>query len=112
MAIDPNEPPVTKLFGLGAIETDTSLTIQKADMPRLIPAVNNTAESMFVAMVLRVAAALTGGDYSNDPTGTVAIDFPTFGEVGKRQILIVLTEKPQLDNPTPSPANTIDPNKY
>jgi hypothetical protein len=110
MAIDPNEPPVRKLFGLSAIETGTTLTIAKSDMTGLMPKLENTAESMFVAIVLRVADALAVGNYINDPTGTVKIEIPNIQDVTKTEIVITLT--PKNISASPLPSQLVDPNKY
>jgi hypothetical protein len=102
------EPTVQQIFGAGAVETPTSLTIQKSDLRDLVPLPQNTAESMLVAINLNAADGLSGDDGSLDPTGTVAYEFPTFGDVTQRKIVMTLTERKR---PT-KPSNYIDPNKY
>lgn len=55
------EPLLTQIFGAGATQTATTLTIAKADLATvgLTASANNTAEGLFVALLLIAKASLT-----------------------------------------------------
>ncbi|YAG14530.1 hypothetical protein NSTC745_03875 [Nostoc sp. DSM 114161] len=46
---------LTDLFGDGAVQTSTTLTIKKSDLITLTPFINNSAESLLVAILVRAA---------------------------------------------------------
>lgn len=63
-----NNPSLTQLFGTAATQSATTFTITKADLQNasqwtFTPAANNTAESLFVALLLK---ARLGQDVSTD----------------------------------------------
>lgn len=65
MAVNPS---LTQLFGAGAVQTGTNFTLLKADLQNssvwtFTPTANNTAESLFVATLLK---ARLGADQSTD----------------------------------------------
>ena len=55
------EPTLTQVFGAGAAQTATVLTIAKADLAAvgLTASNTNTAESLFVALLLLAKASIT-----------------------------------------------------
>lgn len=53
------EPTLQEVFGAGATQTATILTIEKADFPTLTAAADNRAEQLFVAILLKAEATLT-----------------------------------------------------
>lgn len=55
------EPTLTQIFGAGAAQTATVLTIAKADLAAvgLTASNTNTAESLFVALLLLAKASIT-----------------------------------------------------
>lgn len=63
-----NNPSLTTMFGAGANQSDTIVTITKADLRNnsvwtFTPSATNTAESIFVALLLK---ARLGADVSSD----------------------------------------------
>lgn len=62
------EPTLQSVFGAGASQTASGLTISKADMASvgLTAAASNTAESMFVAIVLLASRELTEANRATD----------------------------------------------
>lgn len=50
------------IFGSNAVQTSTQLIINKSDLIGLTPNINNTAESLFVSIILRL---LTGNNNVN-----------------------------------------------
>lgn len=53
------EPTLIQVFGTNATQTSTTLTIDKADLTGLTASSSNTAESLFVAILLKAAEYLT-----------------------------------------------------
>ena len=55
------EPTLSQVFGAGATQTTTTLSIAKADLAALglTASADNKAESLFVALLLQVKTALT-----------------------------------------------------
>ena len=53
------EPSLQQIFGAGATQTATILSIAKADLTGLTATTTNTAESLFVALLLMAKASLT-----------------------------------------------------
>jgi hypothetical protein len=55
------EPTINQIFGAAAVQTGTTLTITKADLAAvgLTASATNTAESLFVALLLLAKASLT-----------------------------------------------------
>ncbi|OLP19822.1 hypothetical protein BST81_03570 [Leptolyngbya sp. 'hensonii'] len=76
------EPTLTEVFGASAIQDGTTLTITKADLPGLTPAVNNRAEALFVGILVKAMEALTATAQGDDPLRQVTI------EAGFEQIVI------------------------
>ncbi|MEH2351933.1 hypothetical protein [Nostoc sp.] len=50
---------LVEVLGQGASQTATTLTILKADLPRLTPSANNTPESLLVGILLKAQSRLT-----------------------------------------------------
>lgn len=55
------EPTLTEVFGDNATQTSTTITISKADLAAtgLSAASNNTAESIVIALMMKISATLT-----------------------------------------------------
>lgn len=45
--------PLSRLFGSSAVQNINSITFKKSDLPGLTPQINNTAESIFIGLLLR-----------------------------------------------------------
>lgn len=56
-------PPLTTLFGAGATQDATTLTIQKSSLPDLTPAASNNSEALLVGLLRRW---FLGQDTSSD----------------------------------------------
>lgn len=61
-----------QLFGANAVQDSQSLTIHKSDLPRLTPLINNTAESLLVALLLQAWNEFEG--LLVDETGQAVVD--------------------------------------
>ncbi|MEH2243387.1 hypothetical protein [Nostoc sp.] len=48
-----SEPTLQEVFGADAVQTATTITITKANLPRLTPGANNTAESLLTGIILQ-----------------------------------------------------------
>lgn len=73
------EPTVTEVFGAGATQDATTITVLKADLVStgLTPAAGNTAESLLAALVLKAKEYLdqAGFDANIDQSITVTPGF-------------------------------------
>lgn len=69
------EPTLQQLFGANAAQTATTLTISKADLSSvgLTASATNTAESLFVALVLNWKQQLTEASQTNNPDQSITI---------------------------------------
>lgn len=72
------EPTLTQVFGAGATQTATTLTIAKADLTGLTASANNSAESLFVALLLKAKEYLTAANYDSNIDQSVTIVTPDF----------------------------------
>jgi hypothetical protein len=68
------EPTLIEVFGAGATQTATSITILKADLTGLTPSATNTAESLFAGIVIKAGAALTTTNRDSNPDQSIAIE--------------------------------------
>lgn len=94
------EPTLTEVFGAGATQTATTLTITKANLTSLIASANNRAEELLVAILLNAAINLTDAQRQADVTNrnvTIAAGLPSFVTSNqlqfRRDILNVLLYK-------------------
>lgn len=73
------EPTIIDIFGAGATQSATTITINKADLASvgLTASASNTAESLLAAIVLNAKSALTqtGFDTNSDQSITVERGF-------------------------------------
>lgn len=49
-----------QIFGTNATQNDTTLIIQKSDLPLLTPSANNTPESLLIAILLKALSNFSG----------------------------------------------------
>lgn len=66
------EPTLTEIFGAGATQTATSITILKADLPMTAAAVNK-AEQIFAAIIKRNTTIMTQTVFDADPTRSISL---------------------------------------
>ncbi|BAT56384.1 hypothetical protein NOS3756_53890 [Nostoc sp. NIES-3756] len=107
------EPLLTTVFGAGATQTSTTITINKADLPGLTAAANNKAESLFVGLMLRAQIGLSKTNFDADLDQSIYIDqgFPNFTFRGTNN------DSYRVDQLTvnlakPDTNGTIDPDDY
>ena len=69
------EPTIAQLFGASATQTANTLTIQKADLATvgLTASANNSAESLFVALLLLAKNQLTDTNQTSNPEQSITI---------------------------------------
>ncbi len=69
------EPSLQQVFGSGAAQTVTTLSIAKADLATvgLTAAATNTAESLFVALLLMAKNSLTLAAQESNPDQSVTV---------------------------------------
>lgn len=69
------EPTLTEIFGAGATQTASSITIQKADLSTigLTASPSNTAESLLAAIVLKAKVFLTDETFAANPDQSITV---------------------------------------
>lgn len=107
------EPTLQDVFGAGASQTSTTITIAKADLPGLTASANNSVESLIVGLLLKAKVALSQNSFESNIDQSIYIEngFPTFTFRGTNnssyrvdQFTVNLSK---LDT-----AGTIDPDDY
>lgn len=107
------EPTLAQIFGANATQTDSELIVKKAALQTvgLTPSATNTAESLFVAILLTAKPNLTTANQESNPDQSIIIDdqFETLvnrnNQSYRQKTISVALEK--LDNST-----GINPNDY
>jgi hypothetical protein len=80
-----SEPSIQDVFGAGATQTATTLTILKSDLPTLTASATNRGEQMFMAIVLRGQQNLTTTARDADLDRSISIE-PSFDQVISRTV--------------------------
>lgn len=75
------EPSLVQVFGAGATQTANTISIAKADLTAvgLTPSATNTAESLFVAIMLLAKNYLTATALETNPDQSIIIAESEFG---------------------------------
>ena len=60
------EPTLVEVFGAGATQTATTITIAKADLAGLTPSATNTAEALFAGIYKKAAVNLNQTNYGTN----------------------------------------------
>lgn len=68
------EPTLQEVFGAGATQSGTTLTISKVDFPTLTAAADNRAEQLFVAILLKAETALTTTRQDSNPEQSITVE--------------------------------------
>lgn len=110
------EPTLVQVFGAGATQDLTTLTIAKADLTALglTASANNTAESLFVALLLKAKAILATASLETNPDQSVAIaeaDF-NFQTLITRNNLTYRQSSYTINLQKLDAGNIIDPDDY
>lgn len=110
------EPSLTDIFGANALQTGTSLTIDKEDLITvgLIPSATNTAESLLVAILLKAKMVLTAEDLEANPDQSVVIapaDF-NFQTLVQRNNITYRQATYSINLQKPDAGATVNPNDY
>ncbi len=107
------EPTLTQVFGAGATQTATTITITKADLPGLTASASNRAESLLIGILLKASVALnrTAFDADTDQNLYVETGYPSFAIRGtanaQYRVDQLAVNLAKLDT-----AGTIDPDDY
>lgn len=68
-------PSLTDVFGAGATQTATTVTIAKADLPGLTAAATNNGQQILAGILLRAGIKLTPTNRTSDPDIKITIDY-------------------------------------
>ncbi|MDB9374303.1 hypothetical protein [Nodularia sphaerocarpa] len=109
------EPTITQLFGAGASQTSSAITIQKADLAGvgLSASANNTAESLLTAINLKAQQHLTQTNLDGNIDQSIVVEpgfssFTTRGENNNSYRIDQIT----LNLYKPDSGSIIDPDDY
>lgn len=74
------EPTLESVFGTSAVQDLSIITIAKSDLPGLTADANNTAESLLVAILLKVQIGLSQANFDSNLDQSIYVDngFPNF----------------------------------
>lgn len=107
------EPTLVEVFGNGATQDATTITIQKSSLPRLTPNATNTAESLLTGILLKAQEGLPQSSFDTNLDQSIYISpgFPGFTVRGANN------ESYRVDSLTVSLAKVdtsaiIDPDAY
>jgi hypothetical protein len=108
------EPSLTQVFGAGATQDSTTLTIQKSALTAvgLTASANNTAESLMVAITLLAASYLNETNQTNDPDIQVTIADSGFPQIVSRNSNQYRQITYNVNLQTVDTGFTIDPDNY
>lgn len=110
------EPSLTQVFGAGATQTATTLSIAKADLAAvgLTASATNTAESLFVALLLLAKSSLTptAQETNGDQSITVAQADFNFQTLVERNNQTYRQSTYSVNLQKLDTGNTIDPDDY
>ena len=110
------EPTLVSIFGAGASQTSTVLTIAKADLSAvgLTASATNTAESLFVALLLLAKNSLTPTAQETNPDQSITVaqaDF-NFQTLVERNNQTYRQSTYSVNLQKLDTGNTIDPDDY
>ncbi|MBW4571603.1 MAG: hypothetical protein KME31_27375 [Tolypothrix carrinoi HA7290-LM1] len=74
------EPTLTQVFGAGATQTATTITIAKADLPGLTASATNRGESLLAGILLKAKTGLLKTTFETELDQSIYIEagYPTF----------------------------------
>lgn len=105
------QPTLQAVFGPGATQDATTITILKADLPGLTPAIDNNGEQIFSGVMVRAKGHLTQVNQDANPDQSIVIEtgFPSLvqrnDQTFRQNQLTVNFQKPDLQA-------EIDPDDY
>lgn len=111
------EPTITQIFGSGATQTGSSITILKSDLVAvgLTATASNTAESLLTALILLAKATLTQANFEGNQDQSIVIA-PGFDSIIQRDdgsgTLVSLRQNQFNLNLHKPDTNIIDPDDY
>ena len=108
-------PSLTQVFGANATQTSTTITISKADLATatgLTPSATNTADSLFVAVLLQAATALNSTAQGTNNDIDVTIDDSGYQNLVSRNSLTFRQVTYNVNLQTVDSGFTVNPNNY
>lgn len=108
------EPSLTQVFGAGATQDATTLTISKADLASvgLTAALNNNPEALVVALVLKWASYLNETNQTTDNDIQITIADSGFPQIVTRNSIQYRQVTYNVNLQTPDTGFTVDPDNY
>ncbi|WNN89706.1 hypothetical protein [Gloeocapsopsis dulcis] len=107
------EPTIQQVFGSGATQDATTLTISKADLVTkgLTASATNTAESLMVGILLLAKDALTAAGLDTNPDQSISIE-DSFDSLVTRNNQTFRQKTYSINLQKLDTSSTIDPDDY
>jgi hypothetical protein len=105
------EPTLQEIFGTGATQTASTITIAKADLTGLTASASNTAESLLAGIILKAGTALTPTARDANPDQSIAIE-QGFDQVAYRGSTAYYQSARTITLQKINTSATIDPDDY
>ncbi|MCC5640548.1 hypothetical protein LC593_32910 [Nostoc sp. CHAB 5844] len=108
------EPLLTDVFGAGATQNATTVTIAKADLAAvgLTASASNTAESLLVAILLKAETYLNDTNQANNIDQSVSLSTATTPSFTNRNNAVYIRDAITVEIDKPAGTLTIDPDNY
>lgn len=107
-----SEPTLTEVFGAGATQDETTITIPKGNLPGLTAAAQNTAESIIAGLCLLLTTTLSTTNQSNNTDQQVTVAYSGFPTFVTRNNVRYRQDIYNLNFETVDTQTGIDPNNY
>lgn len=108
------EPTLIEVFGAGATQDATTVTIAKADLASvgLTASASNSAESLLVALILKAQTYLNDTNLATNIDQSVSITTATTPTFTNRNNAVYIRDAISIEIDKPSPSLAIDPDDY
>lgn len=109
------EPTLIEVFGANASQTSTDLVIKKSDLvvTGLTPSATNTAESLLIAIVLKMKATLTDAARDTNVDQSIAVTDGFSPSITTRNNAVYLRNTISVEvDKVLTGADVIDPDDY
>ncbi|MEH1940096.1 MAG: hypothetical protein V7L01_07755 [Nostoc sp.] len=108
-----SEPTLAQVFGSNATQDATTITIYKADLPRLTPQTVNTPESLLTGIIVKAQSGLPKSTFDSNIDQSIYVEpgYPGFAFRGtdntSYRVDNLVVNLAKIDT-----ASTIDPDDY
>lgn len=105
------KPTLQEVFGPGATQTATTITIAKADLPDYTPTFDDGGEKVFAGIFVRAKTALTTTGLDSNPDQSISVE-DSFESLPTRNDKVYRRNTQSVNFDELVPASRIIPNNY